>query len=74
MKYYYFAVTIEENGKYYAYAVKANENDNILCKLKIKNIKCANICPTKKRAAEIVEAWNDSYKTNGTYMFDSPSF
>ena len=74
MKYYYFAVTIEENGKYYAYAVKANENDNILCKLKIKNIKCANICLTKKRAAEIVEAWNDSYKTNGTYMFDSPSF
>ena len=38
MKYFYIAVQVEESGKYYAYAVKVSESDNLLSKLKIKNI------------------------------------
>jgi len=55
MKYFYIAVTVAENGKYYAYAVKVSESDNLLSKLNIKGILHANIYPSKKKAAEVVE-------------------
>lgn len=74
MKYFYFAVTVEESGKFYAYLVKFSPSDNVLSKLKIKGILHANIYPTKKKAAEVVEALNATYKNNGTYLFDYPSF
>ena len=74
MKYFYFAVTIAENGKYYAYVVKISQDDNVLTKLNIKGILHANIYPTKKQAAAIVTFWNEMYKRNKTYMFDNPSF
>ena len=70
MKYFYIAIQVEENGKYYAYAIKVSENDNLLSKLKIKNIVTANICSTKKRAKELVEFWNANHKSNGKYLFD----
>lgn len=70
MKYFYIAVQVEEGGKYYAYAVKVSESDNLLSKLNIKGILHANIYPSKKKAAEVVETWNASYKANGTYLFD----
>jgi hypothetical protein len=69
MKIFYIAVQICENEKYYAYIVKATESDNLLSKLSIQNVITANICPTKKRAAEIVEFWRECYKRNGNYMF-----
>lgn len=70
MKYFYIAVQVEEGGKYYAYAVKVSESDNLLSKLKIKNIVTANICRTKKQAAALVEHWNNAHKANNKYMFD----
>lgn len=74
MKYFYFAVTIEENGKYYSYIVKVSPFDNVLYKLNIPGIIQATITPTKKAAAELVKAWNATYKTNGRYLYDNPAF
>lgn len=74
MKYTYISVTVEENGKYYAYTVKVSESDNVLSKLKIKGIIHANIYGTKKKCEEVVDHWNECYKQNGTYMFDTPKF
>lgn len=74
MKGFYVAVQIEENGKYYAYAVKVSESDNLLAKLEIKGIKTANLCSTKKLAERIVNMWNVAYKANKRYLFDSPTF
>ena len=74
MKYFHFAVTVEENGKFYAYLVKISPSDNVLSKLKIKGILHANIYPTKKQAATTVEQWNAVYKANGTYLFNHPGF
>jgi hypothetical protein len=74
MKYFYLAVNIKENEKYYAYAVKVSTMDNLLSKLEIPNIYSANFFGTKKRTEEIVKSWNTSYKANGTYLFDAPSF
>ena len=70
----YLAVTVEENGKYYAYMIKHHNSNNLLNILDIKGILHANICETKKEAERIVENWNESYKQNGTYMFDTPNF
>lgn len=74
MKKYYIAVTVQENEKYYSYVLTVPESDNLISKLRIKNIYNAMICSTKKSAAEIVKAWNDTYKYNGSYMFDNPAF
>jgi hypothetical protein len=71
IKYFYVAVTVCESGKYYSYAVKVTQSDNVLSKLAIKNIVTANICPTKKYAVDLVRKWNECYRTNGTYMFDT---
>ena len=70
----YIAVTVSENGKYYSYMIKHHNSNNLLNIAKIKGILHANICDTKKEAERIVEQWNESYKQNGTYMFDTPQF
>ena len=70
----YIAITVSENKKYYSYMIKHNNNNNLLNVAKIKGILSANICDTKKEAERIVEQWNESYKQNGTYMFDTPQF
>lgn len=74
MKKYYIAITIKENEKYYSYVLPVYESDNLLSKLKIKNIYNAMICSTKKHAGEIITAWNETYKNNESYLFDTPNF
>ena len=73
-EYTYAAVTVEENGKYYSYVIKICESDNALCKLSVRGLIHANIFKTKKRACEAADYWNKCYKTNGTYLFDTPEF
>ena len=70
MKNYYIAVQIKEDNKFYAYAIKVNTSDNILSKLEVNNIVVANLCDTKKKAQELVSLWNESFKNNGTYLFE----
>lgn len=70
MKNYYIAAQIKENDKFYAYAIKVNTSDNILPKLEVNNIVVANLCDTKKKAQELVSLWNESFKNNGTYLFE----
>jgi hypothetical protein len=70
MKYFYIAVTIEENKKYYSYVIKANNQENLLPKLKIKNIVNATLTATKQRAENLVNLWNAMYKTNNQYLFN----
>jgi hypothetical protein len=74
MKNFYIAVEIKEDGKYYAYAVKASTSDNLLSKLEIKGIQFANLCETKRGAEEVVKMWNAAHKANNRYLFDSPTF
>lgn len=70
MKNYYIAVQIKEDNKLYAYAIKVNTMDNLLSKLEVNNIVVANLCDTKKKAQELVSLWNESFKNNGTYLFE----
>ena len=68
---HYIVVQINENDKNYAYMIRCSGSDNLLSKLAIKNIVAANICPTKKAARALAAFWNDCFKQNGTYMFDT---
>ena len=70
MKNNYIAVQIKENEKFYAYIVEVSESDNLISKLKIKNIITANICKSKKEAESIVNLWNECSKVNGNYLFN----
>ena len=74
MKYYWIAAQIKENGKSYAYALRVSTSDNLLSKLIRESIVADKLCATKKQAAEIVTAWNEGYKANGSYMFADPAF
>lgn len=72
---FWLACTIEESGKFYAYAVKVSSSDNLTAILgRIAHLQAANIYGTKKQAAAVVQFWNDCYKQNGTYLFDTPGF
>jgi hypothetical protein len=70
MKYFYIAITIQENEKYYSYVIKVNSQENILPKLEIKNIVTATITATKKEAENLVNLWNIISKRNNQYLFD----
>jgi hypothetical protein len=74
MKKFYVTIQIMENGKYYAYYTTVSAANNLLSMLKVKGVIAANIFETKKRAGEVVKAWNNGFVENGTYLFDSPSF
>ena len=74
MKNMYIAVIIKEEEKFYSYGIKINSSDNLISKLKIKNIYSANVCDTKKKCSELVEAWNEQFKNNGKYMFSEAPF
>lgn len=67
-------VSVQANGKNYAYAMKVSDQDNLIAKFKIKGITTAIVCGARERAKEIVTAWNTSYRENGTYMYDEPKF
>lgn len=85
-KNFYIVVVVEQNKNesifsenddvpyepgFYAYTVKCDECSNLLSKLKvIGGLKSVNIMPTKKRANEVVDSLNESFKKNGTYLFE----
>lgn len=73
-KYFYFAISAEENGKNHSYIMKISASENAKARLQDPRIKIAAPCSTKKNAAFLVNHWNACYKANGTYLFDNPQF
>ena len=84
MKSFYLAVTVEQGKNethfdgaheragagYYSCVIKVSENDNLASVLtRIGGLKHASIMPSKARAAEAANYWNDCYKANGTYFY-----
>ena len=70
MKYFYIVMAINENGKQYAYVLRHNQSNNLIGVTEQKNAEFAYLCQSKKEAERIASAWVESYKKNGTYMFD----
>lgn len=74
MKHFYLDIQIEENGKQLAYAHSVTENENLLSVLnRIKGVKAAYLCQTRKQAQELAEVWNDCARKNGAHLFDDPA-
>ena len=65
--YFYFACVKEQDGKHYATVERVSDCESVLWKL--AGYESANIMPTKKKAQEVVDFWNDCYKKNGTSIF-----
>lgn len=66
----YIVVTTTENGKNVSFAVDFAGSCNLVSVLaSIPGLTSANICKSKKAAAEIADDWNECYKANGTYMY-----
>ena len=74
MRKLYFVISIDKNGKHYAYVDEVYENYN-LCGLfegrhefDGRTLQVVMHVPTKKKAHELAEAWNETYKNNGTLI------
>ena len=74
MHYNYFLVVIQENGKKYAFVKKVSDFENLLHALNIPNAITINLYPTRRFARSMVECYNNEFKANGVYMFDTPTF
>lgn len=73
--YVWYVLIRTENGKHYAHAFRLRQNQNIASFVHdYPNITHMNACPTMKYAKEIAQAWNESFKKNGTYMFDDENY
>ena len=71
----FMVVSVSENGKNYAYALRFGACNNLVSVLShIANLVSANVCDTWAAAKEIANAWNEAYKANGTYLFGAISF
>ena len=71
----YLLLNVKENGKLYAWAYKTSANNDLLSVLaRFKNLHTVNVCRTFTEAKQTAAAWNETYKQNGTYLFDNPSF
>lgn len=71
----WLAVTVTKDGKNYAYAWPVFGSENLVSVLsRFSGLASANICATKKGAAELVTFWNECYKANGSYMFAGGPF
>ena len=65
MTLYYFAVQILEGQKMRACVYRFAEYHNIAAHLSEPEVVAANICPTKKRAYELANAWNKGFAESG---------
>ena len=70
MKNFYFAVIEEIDGKKCAYVDKVGASTNICGRWENSNFLAVRPCESKAKAEELADFWNESYKANGTYLFD----
>ncbi len=72
----YIAFTYKENGKYYSWAERYTDCNNLLAVIKRAagtgegEIVTANMYETKKKACEVVKCWNEGYKRDNKALFD----
>lgn len=71
MKRIYLVFSETKDGKHFAHAetIRAGENlRNYIERYPLAKI--VHICESATQAAYLAEEWNESYKQNGTYMYD----
>ena len=74
MKKIYLAISVEENGKYYAFADTIKVGENLMVHVGRYKADVLHLCESKKEAEELVMRWNAVHKANGTFLFSEPNF
>ena len=69
MKKIFVVFSMEQGGKYYAFADTIRTGENILSHCKRYPTNICHLCESRKQAEGIAAAWNNSYKENGTNLF-----
>ena len=70
MKRFWYAVNKKTaDGKLYAVVMSATEQCNIANQIQDGKTLACNPCESKKRANELTDLWNESYRKNGTYAY-----
>ena len=68
--YVWYVIMRSKDGKNYAHAFRLRRNENLVPFIQnYPDIVTMNPCSTKEYARGLVQAWNESFKENGTYMF-----
>lgn len=71
MKYIYLVFVENHDGKYIAHAETIRTGENLLAYSKrYPKAVAIHIAETATKAHYLAAEWNESYKANGTYLFD----
>ncbi|MCH5191887.1 MAG: hypothetical protein J1F23_06945 [Oscillospiraceae bacterium] len=71
MKYIHIVVTDTENGKHRAHAEKIPTGTNLKnCNDMFPNAKVIHLCESSSHSKTVADYWNESYKKNGTYLYN----
>lgn len=66
-----FVIEVEVDGKYYAYADRIQNNNNLIAIFERKptngKIISVNVAKTATGAHQLANYWNECFKKNGTY-------
>ena len=68
-KYWIAAMHKASSGKLWASVIEVYGSTNLCNVFTDPAITAANLLETRKRAFEVADAWNDSFKANGTNYF-----
>lgn len=70
MKMIFVVVTQTINGKNYAFADTIKTVENLSAYIARYGSNICHLCESRKQAEEIAYEWNESYKKNGTSIFE----
>lgn len=75
MKNIYIAAQVKKENKFYAYIIPVRIGSNLEDQLQFHpDTPIKHLCETRKQAAELVKDWNETFKRNHTYLFDTTTF
>lgn len=69
MKMIFVVFSVEQNGKYYAFADTIRTGENLKSHMSRYNGDICHLCESRKQAEEIALAWNAAYKKNNTNLY-----
>lgn len=68
MKKIFVVLSQELNGKYFAVPDTIPVGENLIAYIKRYNSNICHLCESRKQAEDIANAWNESYRQNGTAL------
>lgn len=70
MKNIFVVYSKTQDGKRYAYADTIRTGENLIPHIKRNAADVCHLCESRKQAEKIALDWNESYKANGTSLFN----